>query len=389
VLNNKIFKDNRIPPIGFTNAAFADFGGAPVEYSYADGQYWDVTDYAIPPGAVSATVTLYYQSTSKEFIEFLLSENGTNTKGQELYDLWNNNDKCPPQIMAQTQVAVQGQDQYTLTVNVTGQGGVDLDPPDGTYLSGTTVQLTANADPGWSFDHWEGDLSGSTNPESILMDSDKTVTAVFLQDQYTLTVNITGQGSVDLDPPGGTYLSGTPVQLTANADPGWHFEHWEGDLSGSTNPESILMDSDKTVTAVFVQDQYTLTVNITGQGSVDLDPPGGTYLSGTTVQLTANADPDWQFDHWEGDLSGSNNPESILMDGDKTVTAVFVSAADCPGDLNGDGFRNVSDFTLFAAAFGSQLGDPDYNPDADLDGNGIVNVTDFTQFAGVYGVPCP
>ncbi len=44
---------------------------------------------------------LYYQSTSKEFVEFLRDENTTNTKGQELYDLWNNNGKCPPTLMAQ------------------------------------------------------------------------------------------------------------------------------------------------------------------------------------------------------------------------------------------------------------------------------------------------
>jgi hypothetical protein len=47
---------------------------------------------------------LYYQSTSKEFVEFLRDENTTNTKGQELYDLWNDNGKCPPEIMVQTQV---------------------------------------------------------------------------------------------------------------------------------------------------------------------------------------------------------------------------------------------------------------------------------------------
>jgi len=48
-------------------------------------------------------VRLYYQSTSKEFIEFLRDTNTTNTKGQEMYDLWNNNGKCPPTLMAQTE----------------------------------------------------------------------------------------------------------------------------------------------------------------------------------------------------------------------------------------------------------------------------------------------
>ncbi|MCA9244316.1 MAG: hypothetical protein KDA32_10200 [Phycisphaerales bacterium] len=106
VLNNSVAKDNRIPPRGFTNAAFADFGGAPAGYSYADGQYWDQTAYGIPSEATSAEVTLYYQSTSKEFIEFLRDENFTDTSGQKMYDLWNNYGKCPPELMAQFQLAL-------------------------------------------------------------------------------------------------------------------------------------------------------------------------------------------------------------------------------------------------------------------------------------------
>jgi hypothetical protein len=61
---------------------------------------------------------------------------------------------------------------------------------------------------------------------------------------------------------------------------------------------------------------------------------------------------------------------------------------ECPGDLNGDGYRNATDFTLFAMAYGSHLGDPNYNPAADLNGDGYVNVSDFTLFASHYGQPC-
>lgn len=106
VLNNKIYEDNRIPPRGFSNAAFASFGGAPVGHHYEDGQYWDDSLYAIPDGATRAEVKLYYQSTSKEFVEFLRDENTTNTKGQEMYDLWNNNGKCPPTLMAMATVDI-------------------------------------------------------------------------------------------------------------------------------------------------------------------------------------------------------------------------------------------------------------------------------------------
>lgn len=102
VLNNRIYEDNRIPPRGFSNETYAAFGGAPVGHSYANGQYWDDTLYALPAGARRAEVRLYYQSTTKEFVEFLRDENVTNGKGQEMYELWRDHGKCPPTLMAQT-----------------------------------------------------------------------------------------------------------------------------------------------------------------------------------------------------------------------------------------------------------------------------------------------
>ncbi len=101
VLNNQIYEDNRIPPRGFTNAEFDAFGGAPVGHHYEDRQYWDETFYDMPSGAVRAHVRLYYQSTSKEFIEFLRDENNTDSNGQEMYDLWVDNDMCPPVQMTE------------------------------------------------------------------------------------------------------------------------------------------------------------------------------------------------------------------------------------------------------------------------------------------------
>ena len=63
-------------------------------------------------------------------------------------------------------------------------------PDQANYLSGSMVQLTATADPGWTFAGWSGALSGTTNPASVLMDSNKAVTATFTQNTYTLTVTM-------------------------------------------------------------------------------------------------------------------------------------------------------------------------------------------------------
>jgi uncharacterized repeat protein (TIGR02543 family) len=392
--------------------------------------------------------------------------------------------------------------QYTLTTNTVGNGSIDLNPAGGTYCEGTVVTVTAIPDTGWQFDGWSGDLSGTTNPETITMDSNKSVTATFSQlpvQQYTLTVNTVGQGSVTLNPTGGVYDEGTVVTLTAVPDSGWQFDNWSGDLTGSTNPDTITMDADKTVTANFSElgpcteivgyntvfslstttanrrampftmpengeicsvtmyhnggsgnmimgvydgeslpnnrlgvtastpvsgstgwqtidltspafvasgarvwlawvyednpgmyyesgspgrasssqtwsggmpdpfgssttanyiysiyanyspaapPQYTLTVNVVGNGSVGLNPPGGTYEAGTVVTLTATPDSGWLFSNWSGDLSGSTNPTTITMNANKTVTATFIEegTTGTVGNETVFGSTSVSDY---------------------------------------------
>ncbi|MDO8631942.1 MAG: multiheme c-type cytochrome [Phycisphaerales bacterium] len=104
VLNNKVYKDNRIPPRGFANAAFQAVQAAPVAASYADGQYWDDTGFRVPPGARSAVVSVYYQTASKEYIGFLRDENRTNDAGNELYTQWQATGMSPPVLMRQQSV---------------------------------------------------------------------------------------------------------------------------------------------------------------------------------------------------------------------------------------------------------------------------------------------
>ncbi|NUQ67607.1 MAG: hypothetical protein HUU18_04925 [Phycisphaerales bacterium] len=98
-LNNTWLKDNRIPPRGFTNAAFASVQSAPVAYTYADGQYWDDTEYWIPTTATRAEVRVLFQTTTKEYIEFLRDANVTDTRGQVAYDQWVLHGKSAPALL--------------------------------------------------------------------------------------------------------------------------------------------------------------------------------------------------------------------------------------------------------------------------------------------------
>jgi hypothetical protein len=105
ILNNKIFSDNRIPPRGFTNEAFTQIQSPPVAYSYADGQYWDDTHYILPIACDSIEVTLFYQTLSKEFVEFLRDENISNDAGTIMYNLWDTHGKSAPEIMKRISVS--------------------------------------------------------------------------------------------------------------------------------------------------------------------------------------------------------------------------------------------------------------------------------------------
>lgn len=144
--------------------------------------------------------------------------------------------------------------------------------------------------------------------------------------EYTLTITLDGSGSVTKNPNQATYPYGTVVQLTAVPNTGWAFTSWTGDLTGSTNPASITMNANKTVTAHFTANQYTLTITTVGSGSVTKNPNQATYNYGQVVTVTAVPATGWAFSSWAGDLSGSQNPKTITMNSNKAVTANFVDA---------------------------------------------------------------
>jgi len=68
---------------------------------------------------------------------------------------------------------------------------------------------------------------------------------------------------------------------------------------------------------------YTLTIGAHTNGSITPTPSGPSFPSGTSVSLFAAPDPGYQFTGWGGAISGSQNPITLVMNGDKTVSASF------------------------------------------------------------------
>jgi len=122
-----------------------------------------------------------------------------------------------------------------------------------------------------------------------------------------------------------TFTSGSSVQLKAIPASGYRFDYWDGDLSGITNPSTIVVDCNKKLTANFSRIvTYSLTMQINGSGSIT--PVGGNYSyeEGTIVNVTATPDSGWQFDGWSGDVANPNiATTTITMTSDKTLNANF------------------------------------------------------------------
>ncbi len=125
VLCDQFVIDNRIPPVGFTNAEFEAIGAAPVGATYADGQHWSDTSFEIPVGATSAVVTMYFQTTTREFMEFLRDANTTDNNGQEAWDAYVARGMSPPVIMDSTTIELDPVTDVPGDLNGDGVVGVD------------------------------------------------------------------------------------------------------------------------------------------------------------------------------------------------------------------------------------------------------------------------
>jgi uncharacterized repeat protein (TIGR02543 family) len=184
--------------------------------------------------------------------------------------------------------------QYTLEINVNGNGSVSKSPDQAAYNEGTSVSLTATSAAGQQFTGWGGDATGTTNPLNVIMSANKSITATFAPvapAQYTLTVGVSGNGSVSKNPDQATYDNGTNVSLTATPAAGQQFTGWSGDASTTTNPLSVTVNSNKNITANFLPVSSALITNITATSGrnyvLSTLAVGVTFFSDRTYQITS------------------------------------------------------------------------------------------------------
>jgi hypothetical protein len=246
--------------------------------------------------------------------------------------------------------------------------GIDwmLLPGSMQFFGGDTVSLRAVAVTGYGFSYWSGSLNGtddgSADPVTLLMDSDKTIGAVFYDTapgmSYALTADPFMFNGMILWSVDGTipfqlktviFPVDTAVELKAVGDPNvdplrspWMFSYWTGALGGNKNPENITMNADHTVGAVFYDSsdpsQY-FRLYLDGEThngkviwSVNSGIPalltaeGVIFPVGTDVELEAIANEGFKFSHWTDarEDPANLNTRTHRMNDDLGVNAAFI-----------------------------------------------------------------
>jgi subtilase family serine protease/pectin methylesterase-like acyl-CoA thioesterase len=254
---------------------------------------------------------------------------------------------------------------YALSTNVVGQGIIARSPMESTYVEGTQLTLLATPAIGWEFIRWEGDVLGADPEVQILMDDERSVTAVFqLQEEdpdpdpdpdtflLTLLVDPADAGEVS---GGGTYEEGELVELIATAFEGYHFVNWTievevGELGDAGELADLVVSDeavfefempaeDVTLTANFERIMLTITASAGDGGAID--PDGEVPVEyGGSQSFVITPDEGYEI-------------ENLLVNGESV------------GPESSYLFEDVTEDQTILALFAAVDEDPDPDPDPD------------------------
>jgi hypothetical protein len=158
-----------------------------------------------------------------------------------------------------------------LNTATVGSGSIVVSPVSPFYPYGSQARLTPVPATGNYHALWANAAAGRTNnPLTFTVtNANPTVTAVFTSlgsaQTNALSVIPDGRGQVTLTPPGNRYRLNTNVVLQATADAGQEFLGWSGAASGSENPLTVTMNSNKVITASFTKRLW-----LHGEGNPDM-----------------------------------------------------------------------------------------------------------------------
>jgi len=205
---------------------------------------------------------------------------------------------------------------------------------------------------------------------------------------YDLTITATAGGTTDPTPGVHSYEINSAVQVTAIADAYYLFDYWELDGSGvgSTNPYSVLMDSNHTLHSCFVpdadddgiadsEDNCPLVYN-PGQNNSDTDSLGDACDNCPTVANPLQEDTDLDS---LGDSCDNciyvYNPDQADTDSNGVGDACCCVAR---GSVNGEDGINIADLTYLVDYLFRSGPPPPCPEEGNVNGDNGVNVADLT-----------
>jgi uncharacterized repeat protein (TIGR02543 family) len=236
--------------------------------------------------------------------------------------------------------------QYNLTISSTERGQV-TSPGEGifTYDAGEVVDLVAEAEEGYSFVNWTGNIGTIANvnaaSSTITMNGTYSITANFKG--YDLTISSTTEGWLlcgNVTTPGEgtfTYSSGTVVNLVAQTEEGCQFVGWTGDVG-------TIADVNAATTTITMNGDYSIRANFRPYAS-PMIAAGGDHTVGLRADGTVLA-VGWNY-YGQCNVGGWTNIVQVATGADHTVGlksdgTVVAMGYNLYGECNVGGWANIT-----------------------------------------------
>ena len=193
----------------------------------------------------------------------------------------------------------------------------------GIFEYGTTAEVSAHPEVGYSFIGWEG--SGVVNPTIpttvVRMTQDRNIKPIFSQNSIYLSINASTGGTASGS---GFFEYGSQVPIVAIPNSGYSFNMWDGE--GVENPLSstttVILTNNLEITALFSNKGYRLSISSTKGGEAYGE---GFFSSGASATILAIPSEGYSFIEWVGqNITDSNSRLSeITMLQDEEISAHF------------------------------------------------------------------
>ncbi|GEM_PF-426662 len=187
-------------------------------------------------------------------------------------------------------------DTYSISIQNSGGGQVYISPQKEGYEKNEQVTISAVSDDDYFFKGWRGSVISPDQTISIGMNKNYTLESLFSPVvKYDLVIKDTAGGRVVCAPEKDSYTENEEVSLTAIPVDGYVFSYWKGDITGTKNPYVLKMLRNYEAEPVFEPipeiEKFTIgNPQITGNGSVVIEPEKEYYLKNETVTIRAVPD---------------------------------------------------------------------------------------------------